>query len=420
MLTVSKEQARRLAVSSQRLDSPAEGEPKAAVLQTIDDLGYVQIDTISVVERAHHHALWTRIPEYRPGILDVLQTRDRAVFEYWTHALSILPIADYRFYRPRMEQARRGGGAWAQTWRKENRALMARVLERIRREGGLTAKEFEAPPGVRRGSWWDWKPAKIALELLFRQGDLMISGRRGFQKVYDLTDRVLPTEVSTAAPSVSERADFHVLRALAAHGVLREREIVNTLRVARRAEIAAALKRLTAQGTVRRLCVDGLDGEQFALAAALDSTSSGGAQARLAHLLSPFDSLIIHRERVQQLFDFGYTLECYVPVKKRVHGYFVFPILWDDRLIGRLDPKADRQAGVLRVKRVLFESTFSQYDEALPHVAEALAQFACFNGCRSVELEGVAPARVSSALRRLVHSACGNGTRRMKMEEKRL
>jgi len=396
---MSRKQARRLAIRAQRLDGcPAPTDGSTAVLQIIQQLGYVQIDTISVVERAHHHTLWTRFPTYTPEVLHTLQAEDRSVFEYWTHALSVVPMSDYAYYRHQMDRFRNDGGTWTRAWRAEHRELMGYVLKRIRAEGPLTSKDFAPPPGHKRGTWWNWKPAKIALEVLFRQGDLMIAERRSFQKVYDLAERVLPDGVDATAPSSGQRAAFQVRRALAAHGVIGERGIADMLCVADKRAVSGVLKRLTASGEVVRVQVENIDLPWYALAEtteAVDAPESAGS----VYLLSPFDSLIIQRQRMQRLFDFAYTLECYLPAEKRTHGYFVLPILWQDRLIARVDPKADRETGTLQLKRLLFEPGFSEYDDVMESLAAAFSRFARFNGCHGVRLEHVVPARAGQALR---------------------
>jgi len=406
-IRLTQQEARRLAVRAQLLGGTSGMDAKTAVLHAIERLGYVQIDTISVVERAHHHTLWTRVPSYTPATLHALQAVDRTVFEYWTHALSVVPMSDYAYYRERMERFRNGGTRWTKEWRAANGALLERVLERVRAEGALTSKDFAAPPGHPRGTWWDWKPAKVALEVLFRQGELMIAERRGFQKAYDLTERVLPSDVDTAVPTPEERATFHAQRALAAHGVLTEREIASTLRLANGQSISTALGRLMDERRVLSVAVEGSEDPQFALAETMEQVDEH-VESDTVRFLSPFDNLIIQRSRVERLFDFSYSLECYLPPAKRVVGYFVHPILWKDRLVGRIDPKADRATGTLHVRRLLFEDAFSEYDDVMRPLAEALVRYARFNGCREIVVEAVAPARPCRGLRaevkRAIHS----------------
>jgi uncharacterized protein YcaQ len=399
---ISLHHARRLAIRAQLLDGRvALPEVKQGVVQAIEHLGYVQIDTISVVERAHHHTLWTRQPDYDPEMLHDLQAADRRVFEYWAHAMSFLPISDYRFYIPRMTRVRRSGRKWLKDWRAKHQHVLRDVLARIEQEGPLTSKDFEPPPGTKRGTWWDWKPAKTALEVLLWQGDLMVTERRSFQKVYDLTERVLPSGVDTSIPSARELGRFHVTRALSSLAVASSRQIADLFRVVDKASIDTELADLVRAGEVVEVSVDGRYG-LYALPGTLGPV--GSDDARVA-LLSPFDNLIIQRERTKWLFDFDYTLECYVPAAKRVHGYFVFPVLFDGALVGRLDPKADRKEKTLIVQTLHFEPTFERFDDCLPALADALARFARFNGCETVSFGTIRPTGLKRSLKSLVARA---------------
>ncbi len=220
---ISRKAARRLALRGQLLaGKPNAGKSATATLANVEHLGYVQIDSIAVVQRAHHHVLWTRQPAYDPTMLDVLLSRDRSVFEYWTHAASYVPMRDYRFYRRRMDRIRDSEGA--KQWRSANRKVVEHVLDRIRAEGALPSSAF-ADERKKRGTWWDWKPAKRALELLLDAGELMVAERRNFQRVYDLSERVMPAGVSTDAPSDTEQTRFLIRRGLNLYGVLGEREL---------------------------------------------------------------------------------------------------------------------------------------------------------------------------------------------------
>jgi len=400
--TVSREQARRLAVGAQLLDGRPLPRGKDGVAAAIEQLGYVQIDTISVVRRAHHHALWTRCPEYDPAMLHELQAKDRRVFEYWAHAMAYLPMADYRYYVPRM---RAGGRVGAERWRIEHADLIADVLARIRAEGPLTSKDFEPPPGTTRGTWWDWKPAKRALEVLFWHGDLMIAERRAFQKVYDLTERVLPTGVDAAPPSDAECARFQVRRALRALGVARPKEIQEYGKMAPKELVRTARSELVDAGEVVRVNIEGSEGaDDCALGGSLAVLDDGPIEPTV-HLLSPFDGLAIQRARLQRLFGFDYTIECYVPAPKRRYGYFVLPILYGDRMIGRLDPKADRKADRLVVRGLWFEPGFDANGPFLERLGIEIARYAVFNGCDAVTIEKASPAKLRGPTSRSVRAA---------------
>jgi len=392
-MTLTQAQVRRLALTCQGLDGrwglPA-GKEGAA--QVVERLGYVQIDTIAVVERAHPHTLWTRCPGYAPAMLEELLAHDRRVFEYWGHAASYLPMRDYRFYLPRMNGYAASEGARA--WVKQNKKLVKHVVDRIRDEGPLRAADFEAPKG-RRGSWWDWKPAKRALETLFNSGELMVTERRNFQRVYELRERVLPAEVDTTLPGPEERTRSALHKALAPGGLLLD---LSNWRLGTGSDPARdALGRMVAAGEVTQFRVQGRDEPGFVLTESLAATSRRSKQL---HLLSPFDNLIIDRRRTQRLFGFDFKLECYTPEAKRRWGYFCLPLLWGSDLLGRLDPKADRKAKTLIVRKLLFEPDFTDFDRVLPALAKKLKEFAAFNACESVVLEKSEPKQVKAPLKR--------------------
>jgi len=401
--SLSLDEARHIAVRAQQMGSVAGLDGKEATADAVDRLGYVQIDTISVVARAHHHTLWARVPAYHPSFLDDLLRVDRRVFEYWAHAIAYLPMSDFRFYIPRMKRHRTSHQGWLSDWKKEHGPLLNHVLERIRAEGPLTSKDFTPPPGTRRGTWWDWKPSKRALEILFWQGHLMITERRNFQKVYDLTERVLPSETDTSEPSQAELGRFHVRRALHGMGIAREREIRDAFHVADRTTISQTLQAMCASREILEIHVSGSEEAYFALPDALEADNAPADER--AHILSPFDNLIIQRDRMRRLFGFDYTIECYVPKEKRRYGYFVLPILWEDRLIGRMDAKADRSSQTLAVKSLWFEPEFHAYDRALPALANAAARFSRFNGCTSIAVDRISPTGHKRTLKSLLKKA---------------
>ena len=398
---ISKETARRLAIHCQLLGSDTDlPAGKEGVARVIETLGYMQIDTISVVARAHDHGLWARRPDYAPAMLAELLCQDRRVYEYWGHAASYLPMSDFRYTLPLKEKFRRPP---VLKWEKERLAkcghMLGPVLERIREEGPLRSQDFDPPPGERRGTWWDWKPAKTALELLFWRGELMISERRGFQRVYDLPERVLPASVDTRMPNDSELGRFLVQRALQAHGFATAREIHDHLRSTNMQVINATLAEMVETGEVVPLEVESMEkARQYALPDVVNKADTIGPATDKVSLLSPFDNLIIQRQRTQQLFDYNYRLECYVPAQKRRHGYFVFSILYADELVGRFDPKADRKASILYVRRQLFEPGFEVSDHFLALLAGKLREYAAMNGCDLVVLEEV---RTKNVVRRL-------------------
>lgn len=398
-LRLTSSQARAAALRCQHLAGPPAGGNREKAAGIIEDLGYVQIDTISVVNRAHHHTLWTRMDGYSKDMLHMLQSRDRKVFEYWGHAASYLPIRDYRFYTPNMISHRDPMSKWAKDRLEKCGYLMDDVLERIRKEGPLGSRDFKSEPGVRRAQWWDWKPAKTALELLFWRGDLMITRRENFHRIYDLTERVLPSGTDTTVPDEAELGRFLVRTALGAQGTATEKSISDHIHAAGRKVIRSALKAMENSGEIVPATVDGEAG-YFALAdsEALFEELNGSFSA--VHILSPFDNLIIDRRRTEKLFGFSYALECYTPKDKRRYGYFVLPVLLGDRFAARVDAKARRKEGVLALESVYLEDGIEDLEAFLSSLAVKLRDFARWNDCGSIRLVGFEPGKYRDLLSR--------------------
>jgi uncharacterized protein YcaQ len=407
-VTLSKHTARKIILKAQMLNGQAGARTdKAGLQRIIKRLGYVQIDTINIIERAHHHTLRTRLPGYAPAMLHDLQAIDRTIFEYWAHAMAYLPISDYRYVLYRMKQFQDSEHPWLQYHSSRGGLPLENVLKRIREEGALTAKDFNKPGDHKRGPWWDWAPAKSALELLFWRGDLMISERRNFQKVYDLTERVLPPGTDTRLPGEREMAHHLIRQALTAMGIASAKEICafkqpTSVRDSKfRAVPWDTMIRAIDEMVEEKILTEALLGNEkadryFMLSGAMDGIAGSPKAKPPVHLLSPFDNLIIQRDRTRRLFDFTYTLECYVPAPKRVHGYFVLPVLYGDALVGRIDPQADRKARKMILHRVVLEKKFKPSEAFYVNFARAVAGFAEFNQCDAVVIEKTTPAKLRS------------------------
>jgi uncharacterized protein YcaQ len=390
-----------MALNAQLLDGRTKlPAGKEGVMRAVEHLGYVQIDTILVIQRAHHHTLWTRCRQYDPACLTELHTQERRVFEYWGHALSCMPIDDYRFSLPRMVRAHDPRSKWDKERLAVCGHLLRPVLKYVTKEGGTTSKEvsraFRRPSALPQHR----NPFKAALETLFWQGKLMIAERRGMERVFDLTERVLPPGVDISMPDEAELGRFLVRRALGAYGLARQSEIVNHIHAADKDVIAAALTELTDNGEVVRVSITGPEeNSYYAFDKNLDALTRLRRRKPRLELLSPFDNLIIQRDRMKRLFDFDYTLECYTPPAKRVHGYFVLPILWDESLVGRIDPKAERKSRTLLIRSIKLERDIANYDAFLTALAKKLIDFAYFNGCDQIVIEKATPAGLIKDLR---------------------
>lgn len=378
-LELSRAEAAAMAYRA-RFGAPNGGSssPLARAAAMLDRVGHVQIDTISVVERAHHHAFWAADRDYVPGLLPALEAEPRRAFEYWAHAAAYLPLSDYRFCLPRMRRIAETGHEWFPT----ERSVVDGVLERIRAEGPLRASDFQGGEGP-RGPWWDWKPAKAALEYLFMSGRLLVRARPGFQKLYDLADRVLPDGLDTRYPSDEELGDWYVDRAARAYGVFWASDVAY-LRKDGRETVAGALARAAESARLRPARVEGEKRPAWVSAEALESAGAVHGEDRPVRVLSPFDPYLIDRKRARRLLGLEYTLECYVEEAKREFGYFALPLLYRGLPAGRLDCVAQRKERRLLVKRaeLLPPSEPPGAREAFrAALHEELAAFATFNGC---------------------------------------
>lgn len=407
--TIPVETARRLLRHGLGLlDDPAPAADGAAVLGALRRLGFAQLDSINIVERAHHHVLWTRLPGYRPATLEGLQ-REGKVFEHWTHDASIIPCEWFPHWRHRFTRVE--SWAWSK-WlhqklgRKRDR-ILSEVLERVRRDGPLMARDFEQG-GHTSGPWWDWKPAKAALEYWWRAGELAVPRRVGFQKVYDLTERVLPVVYRLPAPTPEEHVEWACRTAMERLNVATVREIAAFWGAITAAQAAPWCAGAVGRGELAAVSIGALEGSTrpgFAWAdwrrrveGATEAAERAGAPSGL-RLLSPFDPLVRDRARCLRLFGFDYRFEAFVPEAKRTYGYYVLPILEGQRLVGRLDPKFDRAAGVLRVKQVWWEAGVKPTRARRRALDEALARYAEFVGATRWELDVVptrTPVRLST------------------------
>ncbi len=345
-------------------------------LQAIEHLGYVQIDTISVVERAHHHILWSRVPDYELSHLNSL-VGARQIFEYWYHAASYLPMKDYRYALPAMMSVRNGESRY---FNRGDQHLMNEILARVRAEGKIRLRDIDKNNKKSVGNWWNTGPGRRAFEQLYMQGDLMICERNGMEKVFDLTERCLPENIDLSMPTLYEYAQYLFNNTLRAHGAftwkqlvhLKKNDLKETMRVVLKEQIDAGVVSAIKLENGQTLYVD---------VAAIEKKVSTDFGLKI---LSPFDNSLIHRDRLASLFEFDYRIECYVPAAKRVYGYFCLPILYQDELVGRVDCKAHRSIKELEVISLHLEKTVKNKELFFFELEQELKRFAAFNQCLTI------------------------------------
>jgi uncharacterized protein YcaQ len=343
---LTKPKARRIWLSAQRLDVTAPfGDGPEATRKAVEHLGYVQIDTIHVIERCHHHILYTRIPRYRREHLYQAQTIDKTVFEYWTHALSYIPTRDIRFYISAMKQDWQRRSVWFTAVKKED---LRKVLTRIRKHGALTIRDIDDDVLVEKDHLWaSRKPSKRALQLAFYRGLLTVTQRTGIVKTYDLMSRHFGWERRPKSASDREILNYLLERALRSQGVVSLDSVcyhAPRRKPAMRQLIEARLRR-------KELVPIALEGagkiEHWAPPEVLDGNFAPTEE--LVHILSPFDPLVHQRKRLHLLFEYEHRFEAYVPKPKRLFGYFGLPVLVGDAIVAVLDLKAAREQQRLQI-----------------------------------------------------------------------
>lgn len=412
----SREAVAAAFIERQWLDRPRGRALTAANLGAfVESTGGLQIDSINVLDRAHYLTAWSRFDAYDHARLDALVYGTGVLFEYWSHAACFVSRNHAEHWRRAMTDYRRQHTGWS-GWLKKNGRLLREVETAIRERGPLGNIDFKQPKPSGGGGWWGWKPATHALHYLFMSGRVLVRERVHFQKRFDLAERVLPgIEALEPAPWPEFQA-WHIRQSFRSMGVATETDLRQYLSYPRQpvAKRRSALRSLLRTGEVVPVTVAGDAQKWYALAEDLPALEAAGrrrAPARGTTLLSPFDSLLWHRERVAALFGFDYRIEVYTPGHKRVHGYYTLPLYHDGRLIGRVDAKNHRAERRLEVRHVQFEpwvangteppgASWGAFDRgaAMAGLADAIASLARFQDADSVTFGRVTPMALASEL----------------------
>ncbi|WP_298741490.1 crosslink repair DNA glycosylase YcaQ family protein [uncultured Chitinophaga sp.] len=376
---LSRPEARKIILHAAGLSKRAQfGKGREAVFKVIDHLGFIQIDTNYVVERAHHHALASRVPDYKPEWLQELQ-EDGRIYEFLTADSGFLPMHNFRYSLP----VKQGFLAGRKPLTTAETNLMNRVLDRIAREGPLMVKDFENDRQEPSAGWWDWRPSKMALERLYLEGSLMATRTKEFLKVYDLPKNIVPPDIDTTVPTPEEYARHVIRRELTALGIAYAKELAWRTRRVKDNLVKKELARMVEEGEVSPVAIDGLKTAPLFMLPEYKNKKiqlSGDA-----FILSPFDVLNVFRHRLRDFFDFDYQIECFVPEAKRKYGYFSLPVLVGDTFVARMDAKADRKQRVLIVHNLHFEPV-KLNEETVDQVADAIKAFAAFNRCQEISI----------------------------------
>ena len=381
------------------------------IYQIVDRIKALQIDTLQMVKRSHYLVMWSRIGIYNDAYLDQLcYSDDRRLFEYWYHAACIIPVSEYPYRLPIMEQYRRGlrgsGNKWAK--QKQNQKIVDTVLNEVGKSGKAKSSDFENTSN-KKGSWWNWKPAKRALEHLYNCGDLAVSNRVSFNKVYSLTKDVIPAKVIGKRPITNyEETCLHDLHeALKASGVATPKQLANythmklthakpLLEILMKSKQSVALTGEDFHGIRTDLLIhqDNLS--------ILDRAADGDFSADRTTLLSPFDNLFWAKGRDNALFGFEQILECYKPKPLRRWGYFCLPILHQGKLIGRIDPKLDRKSNTLELRKTHLEDRYEPDENTISALKESILDFMKFHDAENINIRlegtGELAAKLSKSL----------------------
>jgi len=406
---LSLKQARALQLAAMGLLAPPRRRAKKAdVLAAIRAMNLLQIDTINIVARSPYLVLWSRLGDYQPRWLDELLA-EGALFEYWAHAACFVPTEDYPRYRHQMLHLEASGFERSAARLADDPIGHIELLERVRESGAVRASEFEHEGGRNGTGWWDWKPDKLRLETLFVTGEIMVSRRENFHRIYDLRERVLPPHLlnDDNVPDRATVAREWTLAAVRALGVAPARWIGDYFRHAQRVADPHP-DRLVETGELLRVAVEGWPWPGYvhpANADLLDRARRGALRPTYCTLLSPFDPLTWDRERALRMFDFDYRIECYTPEAKRRYGYFTLPLLIRGELVGRVDAKAHRADQVFEVRSLHLEASVALDATLADDVAGALVRCARWHGTPTVRIVRTDPAAFLKPLRGAVATA---------------
>lgn len=392
--TLSNAQARRIALVAQGFGRAVPDAVGTRQLnKEIDRLGLLQIDSVNVFERSHYLPLFARLGAYNRTALDQLTfARKGRYVEYWAHEAAVIPVDTWPLFRWRMEEFRQRDSN-ASSWASEHAGILDWLRSELADKGPIAASAVEHDSNKRTGPWWGWSDVKSGLEILFRWGEVVSAGRNKFERVYGLAEQILPAEV--AAREIPERQAQKQLieHAARAHGIATTSDITDYFRL-KKVPVASILDELRDEGVVQQVSVEGWRHHAW-----LHREARIPRKIEAAALLSPFDPVVWHRDRAERLFDFHYRIEIYTPAHKRVFGYYSLPILVDDKIVGRIDLKNDRHAGVLRVQSAWHEAHADRTVVA-ERIAPVLRRTLQWQGLGGVEVKdrgNLAPA-IASAL----------------------
>ncbi|MBB5743606.1 uncharacterized protein YcaQ [Microbacterium ginsengiterrae] len=385
---LSAAQARRAALAAQGFSRrrPTTTVASRHVHRTMDRLGVLQIDSVNVFARSHYMPMFSRLGAYDPALLDrICLSRTTHYVEYLAHEATFVPVDDWALWRFRMDDFR-NRWADADSWTSQNARTLAWVTDELRARGPLRPAQLREDAPRERGTWWDWDDVKLALEHLWRTGDVAISGRRGFERVYALEEQVIPAEVRTRDVSRVAAIRELIRRAARSHGVATEADLADYYRIRDRAAIRRAIADLVDAGDLQPVRVRGWERAGRPIPAWLHRDAVLPRSIEASALLTPFDPVVWFRDRALRAFDLDYRIEIYVPAAKRRFGYYSLPVLVGDRIVARVDLKAERASSTLQVQSAWWEPQARPEDTEA--IAGELALAASWQGLENISVSG--------------------------------
>lgn len=396
-MSLSQEVVCRVMLSAQGLSTPPGATAtRTDLLDCINRMGYLQIDTIQAVHRSQYLVLWSRLGDYDPDWLDELHAEGH-LFEYYAHALCYLPIKDYAVFRGRMLSGQHASNWW-KDWAEAHPQIVQQVRASVEAHGPVSSSDFDSP--TIPDGWGDVKQEKRALSHLFATGELMVAYRQKFRRYFDLQERVLPGWDDANTLDDEAARDALVEKTIKAHGLTRE-DWIPPYYYLLKTGLSESLERLMENGKVVPVEVEDWNVPAYyhhEHKTLIDAARRGELVPSHTTLLSPFDPLISDRERTLELFNFDYKLECYVAAKKREYGYFCLPILHNGKLVGRLDPKAHRREKRMEIKNIFLEPGINIEQDLVSALRGTLAAFTRWHGMKTLDIQSTAPPELREAL----------------------
>ncbi len=405
MIEISLEQAQQFILKQQGLLS---SYPSKTILEIAKRIHNIQIDTISVVARSQELVLFNRKHDYKEGeIWNLLE--EKKLFEYWSHGICLIPIEEFPFYAWKMEYRKANPDNWWQKWLPKNKDVIKEIYNYVKKNGPTCSADFKREEAHRSEGWWDWKKEKMALEILFDQGKLLIAYRKNFQKYYDVRERVLPSGINNEPLPKDELADYLLQTICSSLGIASYEEfryyvgmgVVRYLWKNNKTAVLNYLQSKVEEDHLIEINAENQETKYFTLKqfedelTNIDTTSVQNIPMRF---LTPFDNVIRDRNLPLRIWDFDYKIECYTPPPKRIYGYFTLPILDGHSFIGRTDLKAHRKESILEVKSLHFENWYKPTNESYQRLVTGLMNLAGFHDCHEIRINETIPPKIRNLL----------------------